>query len=142
VGGATELDFIAREGALAKGRGRFGFGLMCWALEDRPELVDAVLEAGPNVVSLSFGDPSPWIERVRAAGARVVSQVQDSASARQALDAGVDAIVAQGTEAGGHTGGVATLPLLQIVLELVGERRVPVLAGGGIATGRGVAAVV
>ena len=92
VGGATELDFIAREGALAKGRGRFGVGLMCWALEGRPELLDAVLETGPNVVSLSFGDPAPWVDRVRSAGARVVSQVQDSASAREALDAGVDAI--------------------------------------------------
>jgi nitronate monooxygenase len=142
VGAATEPEYIAREGALAKGRGRFGFGLMCWALDDRPELLDAVLEAGPNVVALSFGDPAPWVERVRSAGARVVSQVQDSASAREALAAEVDAIVAQGTEAGGHTGGVATLPLLQIVLELVGDRRVPVLAGGGIATGRGVAAVI
>src|SRR5204863_620774 len=128
--------------ALAKGRGRFGVGLMCWALEGRPELLDAVLETGPNLVALSFGDPAPWVERVRAAGARVVSQVQDSASAREALDAGVDAIVAQGTEAGGHTGGVSTLPLLQIVLELAPERHVPVLAAGGIATGHGVAAVI
>jgi len=79
---------------------------------------------------------------VHAAGARVVSQVQDAASARQALDAGVDAVVAQGTEAGGHTGGVATLPLLQIVLEVAAERHVPVLAAGGIATGHGVAAVI
>src|SRR4051794_16300127 len=142
LGGGTDADFIAREGAIARGRGRFGYGLMCWALEKRPELLDAVLEAEPHVVALSFGDPAPWVERVRSAGARVVSQVQDSASAREALDAGVDAIVAQGTEAGGHTGGVGTLPLLQIVLELVGDRRIPVLAGGGIATGRGVAAVI
>src|SRR4051794_25137155 len=142
VGGGTDADFIAREGAIAKGRGRFGYGLMCWALEQRPELLDAVLEAEPHVVALSFGDPAPWVERVQAAGARAVSQVQDSASARQALDAGVDALVAQGTEAGGHTGGVGTLPLLQIVLEIVGDRHVPVLAAGGIATGRGVAAVI
>jgi nitronate monooxygenase len=142
VGGATDADFIAREGAIAKGRGRFGYGLMCWALEQRPELLDAVLEAEPHVVALSFGDPAPWVERVHAAGARAVSQVQDSASARQALEAGVDALVAQGTEAGGHTGGVGTLPLLQIVLELAAERHVPVLAAGGIATGRGVAAVI
>ena len=142
VGGATDADFIAREGAIASGRGRFGFGLMCWALERRPELLDAVLETKPHVVSLSFGDPAPWVERVHAAGARVASQVQDAESARQALEAGVDAVVAQGTEAGGHTGGVSTLPLLQIVLELAAERHVPVLAAGGIATGRGVAAVL
>jgi nitronate monooxygenase len=142
VGGSTDADFIAREGAIASGRGRFGFGLMCWALEARPELLDAVLEAKPHVVALSFGDPAPWVERVHAAGARAVSQVQDAESARQALDAGVDAVVAQGTEAGGHTGGVATLPLLQIVLELAADRHVPVLAAGGIGTGRGVAAVL
>lgn len=142
IGGSTDADFIAREGAIASGRGRFGFGLMCWALERRPELLDAVLAAKPHVVSLSFGDPAPWVERVRAAGARAVSQVQDAESARQALDAGVDAVVAQGTEAGGHTGGVSTLPLLQIVLELAADRHVPVLAAGGIATGRGVAAVL
>jgi nitronate monooxygenase len=142
LGGATDTDFIAREGEIARGRGRWGYGLMCWALERRPELLDAVLDAKPHVVALSFGDPAPWVERVQAAGARAVSQVQDAASARQALEAGVDAVVAQGTEAGGHTGGVGTLPLLQIVLELAAERHVPVLAAGGIATGRGVAAVI
>ncbi|MFL5912425.1 MAG: NAD(P)H-dependent flavin oxidoreductase [Gaiellaceae bacterium] len=142
VGGSTDAEFIAREGAIASGRGRFGFGLMCWALEARPELLDAVLDAKPHVVALSFGDPAPWVERVHAAGARTVSQVQDAESARLALDAGVDAVVAQGTEAGGHTGGVSTLPLLQIVLELAADRHVPVLAAGGIATGRGVAAVL
>src|SRR4051812_40982629 len=140
VDGTTDPDFIAREGAIARGRGRFGYGLMCWALEERPELLDAVLEAQPHVVALSFGDPAPWVERVHAARARAVSQVQDSASARQALDAGVDALVAQGTEAGGHTGGGGTLPLLQIVLEIVGDRHVPVLAAGGVATGRRAAA--
>jgi nitronate monooxygenase len=142
VGSATETDWIARQGDIVRGRGRFGFGLMSWALEERPELLDAVLEAQPNVVALSFGDPAPWVGRVREAGARVVSQVQDSESAREALAAGVDALVAQGTEAGGHTGGVGTLPLLQVVVELARERHVPVLAAGGIARGGGVAAVI
>ena len=62
-----------------------------------------------------------------------------SASARQAVAAGVDALVAQGTEAGGHTGSVGSLPLLQRVLEIGDEAGLPVLAAGGIATGRGIA---
>ena len=66
--------------------------------------------------------------------------MQSRAWARTALAAGVDILTAQGTEAGGHTGSVGTLPLLQIVLEMAGD--VPVIAAGGIATGRGLAAVL
>jgi nitronate monooxygenase len=117
----------------------FGIGLMTWAAERRPELFEAALAARTFVVAMSFGDPAPFVARIRAAGARVVAQVQDRRSALVAEAAGVDAVVAQGTEAGGHTGGVGTLPLLQIVLASV---RVPVLAAGGIATGRGLAAVL
>jgi nitronate monooxygenase len=116
-----------------------GIGLMAWALEGRPELLDAALTANPFAVAVSFGDPTRYVARIHAAGARVFSQVQDRASALTAESAGVDIVVAQGTEAGGHTGAVGTLPLLQIVLEAV---RVPVVAAGGIATGRGLAAVL
>jgi len=91
------------------------------------------------VIAISFGAVGPYAERVRAANIRLVAQVQDRASAREAQEAGVDLLVAQGTEAGGHTGGVGTLPLLQIVLE---EARVPVVAAGGVSTGRGLAAVI
>src|SRR3712207_5233887 len=112
---------------------------MSWALERRPELLDAVLAEGPAAVSLSFGDPTPYVERAREAGAVVMSQVQDAGKAERAVEAGVDVLVAQGTDAGGHTGSVGTMPLLQKVLE-IGERAgKPVLAAGGIGTGRGVA---
>ena len=117
----------------------FGIGLMVWALDARPELLDAAIRAKPFVIAMSFGDPAKYMPRMRDAGIRVASQVQDRQSARAAEAAGVDLIVAQGTEAGGHTGGVGTLPLLQIVLETV---RLPVVAAGGIASGRGLAAVL
>ncbi len=123
---------------LAGGR-PFGIGLMVWAVEARPELLDAALRAKPFVISISFGDPARHTPRIRDAGIRVASQVQDRRSALLAEAAGVDLIVAQGTEAGGHTGGVGTLPLLQVVLESV---RTPVVAAGGIASGRGLAAVL
>ncbi len=118
----------------------FGIGLVRWVLDVRPELVEFAIAARPAFVSLSFGDPSPYVARFHDAGMLVGAQVQSRAWARAALDAGVDVLIAQGTEAGGHTGGVGTLPLLQIVLELAGD--VPVIAAGGIATGRGLAAVL
>jgi nitronate monooxygenase len=142
IGSATPADWIAREAAIARGHGPFGVGLMVWALDTRPDLLDLVLAERPSAVALSFGDPAPYVERVQAAGARVLSQVQDAATAHQALAAGVDALVAQGTEAGGHTGGVGTLPLLQIVLPLGEAAGIPVLAAGGIGNGRGIAGVL
>lgn len=117
----------------------FGIGLVAWVLEKRPELLELALEARPALVSISFGDPAPYVERLHAAGILVGAQVQNRASAQSALDAGVDILVAQGTEAGGHTGSVGTLPLLQLVLEMTDR---PVIAAGGIVTGRGLAAVL
>jgi len=117
----------------------FGIGLMTWAVEARPELLDTALAAKPFAIAMSFGDPAPHVARIKQAGARVLAQVQDRRSAMAAQKAGVDVVVAQGTEAGGHTGGVGTLPLLQIVLESVS---LPVVAAGGIASGRGLAAVL
>ena len=142
VGSGTPAGWIGGQAETARQRGPFGVGLMSWALERRPELLDAVLAEGPTAVSLSFGDPAPYVERVREAGAIVMSQVQDAGKAERAVGAGVDVLVAQGTDAGGHTGGVGTMPLLQKVLE-IGERAgLPVLAAGGIGTGRGVAGVL
>jgi nitronate monooxygenase len=88
---------------------------------------------------MSFGSPAPYVERAHDAGILVATQVNTVAAAREAAAAGVDIVVAQGTEAGGHTGFVSTLPLLQGVLEAVS---VPVVAAGGIASARGLAAVL
>jgi nitronate monooxygenase len=140
VGSATSADWIPTQAKLAREHGPFGFGLMSWVLEKRPELLEAVLAEEPAAVSLSFGDPTPFVGRVREAGAVVMSQVQDAEKAAKAVEAGVDVLVAQGTDAGGHTGEVGTLPLLQRVLEIGAGK--PVLAAGGIGTGRGIAGVL
>jgi nitronate monooxygenase len=141
--GADEPAWIAAEAARARARApRFGIGFIAHILERRDELLEAALEQEPFVVSISFADPAPWVERIHAAGARAVTQVQDGAGVRMALAAGVDAIVAQGTDAGGHTGHVGTLPLLQLAVGLAEPSHTPVIAAGGIATGLGLAAVL
>lgn len=100
----------------------------------------AVLEAGAPVVSLSFGDATPYLDRVHDAGATAIVTVGTAEAAREAAEAGADAVCAQGWESGGHLqSDVATLPLVPRVADAVD---VPVIAAGGIADGRGVAAVL
>ena len=113
---------------------------MVWAVRDKPEVLSALLAEHPVVLSLSFGDPSGLTTTAQDAGVSVCSQVGNLEEAGRALDAGVDFLVARGSEGGGHgRGEVSTLPLLQQLLEF---SPVPVLAAGGIATARGVAAVL
>jgi nitronate monooxygenase len=141
IGSETAVTFLDSEANIARadGDGVFGIGLMLWAVERRPELLDAAIAACPTVLSLSFGDVAPYAERVHNHGILIATQVNSIEDARAAEAAGADLIVAQGTEAGGHTGQVGTLPLLQMVLETV---RTPVVAAGGIASARGLAAVL
>lgn len=132
------LEDVEETRGEAKGR-PFGIGLMVWAVEARPELLEAALQTRPFAIAMSFGDPAPFAGRIRRSGAKLVCQVQDRKSARLAEAAGADLLVAQGTEAGGHTGALGTLPLLQLVLE---GTELPVVAAGGVANGRGLAAVL
>jgi nitronate monooxygenase len=140
ISGAHSADFLTEQCAIpAADQVPFGVGLMIWVLENRPELLEATIAAAPSLVSVSFGDPAPYVGPLHDAGIAVCAQVNTTADVHRALDAGVDIVVAQGTEAGGHTGRRATLPLLQEVLTLTDR---PVVAAGGIATGRGMAAAL
>lgn len=132
---------LAAEAEVAAATGRpFGIGLLAWLLDHQPALLDAALATGPAVVSVSFGDCAPYLQRVRDAGVVAVTQVGTVAEARQAVEMGVDVVVARGGEGGGHgRDKVATLPLLQGVLDAVD---VPVLAAGGIASAPALAAVI
>lgn len=131
---AEQIEILQQEPKLP-----FGIGLVAWVLERRPRLLEIAIEANPTLISISFGDPARYIPTIRNAGILTGAQVQNRHWAQVALDARVDVLIAQGTEAGGHTGAVGTLPLLQIVLEMTDK---PVVAAGGIATGRGLAAVL
>ena len=142
IGSGDSLERVAKEAAAAReGRPQraFGFGMMAWAVDKRPELLDAAIAAAPAMISISFGEVGQYVKRVKAAGIKAAVQVQDRDKALAAEAAGADLIIAQGTDAGGHTGAVGTMPIMQIVLDLV---KVPVAVAGGIATGRGLAAVL
>ncbi|MEO6972953.1 MAG: nitronate monooxygenase [Rhodoferax sp.] len=116
----------------------WGVGLITWAVD--LGVIELVLGYQPDAVMLSFGDPRPYGAIIKAAGCRLICQVQDLDEARLAVQAGADVVVAQGTEAGGHGGGRATLPLVPAVVDTVAPT--PVLAAGGIADGRGLAAAL
>jgi len=108
------------------------------------DLLEVALGARVPVVTLSFGDPLPALERCRASGygPKVVVQVQGPTGARAALAARPDALVVQGNEAGGHTGRRGTLGFAAQVLDLAADTDVPVVVAGGVATGRGLAAAL
>jgi nitronate monooxygenase len=109
-----------------------------WPPEER---LDAVLEAGVKIVSLAWGDPAPYVERIHAAGATVIGTAGTAVEAKRFADSGVDVICAQGWEAGGHVWGqVATMALVPAVVDAVAP--VPVIAAGGIVDGRGIAAAL
>ncbi len=94
----------------------------------------------PAIIALSFGDPQPWLDRASKAGAATMCQVQTYDDAARAVDAGADVLVAQGTEAGGHTGTMSLLPFLAKVAATWPD--VPLLAAGGVADGRTLAAAL
>jgi nitronate monooxygenase len=130
-----ELDILERSGV------RFGVGLITWSLAKRPKLLDMVLGHKPAAVMLSFGDPSPFMGSIKRANAVVICQVQSFALAKAAVEAGADILVAQGAEGGGHGASRGLTTLLPEIVDAVGDR-VPVVAAGGIADGRGLAAAL
>jgi NAD(P)H-dependent flavin oxidoreductase YrpB (nitropropane dioxygenase family) len=109
--------------------------------EQETEPVDAALEEGLPLVVLFWGNPRAFVQRAHRQGAKLFIQVGSVNEAKRAADAGVDAIIAQGSEAGGHVRGTTALSV--IVPEVVDAvKPLPVLASGGIAEGRGLAAAL
>jgi nitronate monooxygenase len=127
----TELAHVKKETAKP-----WGVGLITWSMSR--DALDLALSHRPDAFMLSFGDPRPHARAIRAAGCKLICQVQDVEQARIAREAGADLIVAEGNEAGGHSGARATMALVPAVVDAVAP--IPVVAAGGIADGRGLAA--
>ena len=118
----------------------FGVGFITQLIEYNTANIEIALEERAPVFIFSFADPSPWVRRAKDAGAVAICQVQSLELAQQSVDAGADVLLAQGNEAGGHTGETNLLPLLVDLVERY--PRLPVLAAGGITTGRALAGVL
>ena len=135
---SEDAGAVVRETAALTAR-PFGGNLVL--TEDQHCRLDAALEAGLRIVSFFWGDPSGYVDSVHDAGGLVMHTVGSVEEARRAVGCGVDVVIAQGWEAGGHVwSGVATLPLVPAVVDAVAP--VPVIAAGGIGDARGVAAVL
>ncbi|MGW4122726.1 NAD(P)H-dependent flavin oxidoreductase [Nocardia sp. NPDC004711] len=141
-GGRADAEWVERELRIVSERtGRpWGIGFLAWGASR--SVVELALTYRPRAVMLSFGDPRPFAGAILAAGAVLIVQVTDMAEAERAVAVGADVIVAQGTEGGGHGArrGRSTLSFVPAVVDQVAP--VPVLAAGGIADGRGLAAAL
>jgi nitronate monooxygenase len=136
-GGYGDDAWIDREWECA-GNARIGCGFITWSLAKRPEMLKRTLAHQPAAIMLSFGDPRPFSPAIHEAGALLICQVQTIAQAREAIEADAEIIVAQGTEAGGH--GMSE-PLFTFLPQVVDAcPGAVVVAAGGIADGRGLAA--
>jgi len=141
-GGYGEKDWLEQETAkLRKCAAPFGIGFITWSMAKQPALLDIALAAKPRAIMLSFGDPKPFAPRIRAAGSLLICQVQSEDMAKQALDAGADVLIAQGTEAGGHGASRTLIDIVPSIIDFAAGR-VPVVAAGGLADGRGLAAMM
>lgn len=135
---ADDAGDVVRETAALTDR---PFGGNFALTSDQHRRVDQALSAGLRIVSFIWGDPESYVDLVHDAGGLVMHTVGSAEEARRAVACGVDIILAQGWEAGGHVwGGVATLPLVPAVVDAVAP--VPVIAAGGIGDARGVQAVL
>jgi nitronate monooxygenase len=126
------------------GDARVGVGFITWSLRKSPSLLTDILKRRPAAVMLSFGDPRPFIDEIRAAGATLICQCQDMEHVAAALDVGADVVVAQGAEAGGHGALRGTLTLVPEAADFIAVQASDtlLLAAGGIGDGRGLAAAL
>ncbi|TIL94705.1 MAG: nitronate monooxygenase [Mesorhizobium sp.] len=142
-GGYGDEAWLDKEFAAA-GSARVGCGFITWSLATRPHLLDRVLARQPAALMLSFGSPAPFAAHIREARVPIICQVQSMLHAREALDVGADVVVAQGKEAGGHSGHRSTFTLVPEIADLLAKQAPETLlvAAGGVGDGRALAAAL
>ncbi len=155
-GGYGDLAWTQREVTLANellkadaaAHARLGVGFITWKLDEDASALDWALTQQPCAVMLSFGDPRPYAARIAASGAALICQVQQLAQVPLAIEAGAAVIVAQGGEAGGHGAnaleGRSTFTLVPEIADHLAAHSPDtlLLAAGGVADGRGLAAAL
>ena len=134
-------DFIRDEMRKVKAltKGPFGVDLLAASPESLTASVEIIIEEGATAFVAGLGIPMPIIERLKAAGLKVMVVCGAVKHAVKAEQAGCDAVICQGGEGGGHTGLVGTLPLVAQAVEAV---KIPVVGAGGLYDGRGLAAML
>ena len=114
----------------------FGVNIMLMA-PNAAEVADMVIEEGVKILTTGAGSPSPYMEKWKAAGIKVIPVVASVAYALKMQELGATAVIAEGAESGGHIGDIHTMALVPQIIDALD---IPVMAAGGIFDGRGAAA--
>lgn len=142
-GGYGDADWLEQQFAAAEGS-RVGCGFITWSMARNPMLLEQVLDKHPAAVMLSFGEVQPHASHIKARGTILICQVQGMKYLREAVDAGADIVVAEGCEAGGHSGDRGVFTFVPEAADYLAKHssNTILLAAGGVGDGRGLAAAL